>query len=155
MIIFEYILIEEKGDHFQTNIMAISKIFYHEFKKQGYNTHIGTKKAILCKLRYEKLTLKCQCEFDWYGHRTGTCDKCLAILKLDKYEKEMDKKFGKDITQDCNCKWSRKIKNRIQQRINNQNAEEFGKIINQISNKQRGHENWTQIDIEIYNIMKL
>ena len=34
MIIFEYILMEEKGDHFQTNIMAISKIFYQKTRIQ-------------------------------------------------------------------------------------------------------------------------
>src|SRR5439155_22064162 len=57
---------------------TISRIFYYQFKKQGYDTSTKTKKAEICKLKYEELFLKCQCEFDWYGYRTGTCVKCMA-----------------------------------------------------------------------------
>lgn len=152
MIVFEHVLNMEGNDHFKTDVMRISRVFYYEFKKQGYNTHFGTKKAMICKLKYEELILKCECKFDREGHRMETCRKCITGLNIDRHEKEMIRKFGKDITTDCNCCWSQKIKEKIRiknqmELINNQGAREYGTLINQLMNNQLGYELWTKTDL--------
>nr|CAG8680476.1 112_t:CDS:2 [Entrophospora candida] len=130
------------------DLRRISKGWTGFFTKESFQEIFMTR---ICKPRNKfKKKQPCTCGVDAFGHLKETCKNCIEKMKYMTEKEEILKKvFGKEFFNNCDCEFCKERRDfeKRKEDPKNKKAEIYGKIFNQIEQKQTGYYQWTRKDI--------
>nr|CAG8691980.1 2973_t:CDS:2 [Entrophospora candida] len=130
------------------DLRRISKGWTGFFTRESFQEIFMTR---ICKPRNKfKKKQPCTCGIDAFGHLKETCRNCIEKMKyITEKEKILKKAFGKELFNNCDCEFCKERRDfeKRKEDPKNKKAEIYGKIFNQIEQKQTGYYQWTRKDI--------